>query len=552
MKKRTLGLVTVLLLAGAVWADEETEVKKPKPFGLGIGPTYIGGRDTDAEGTELSLTIYKQFINFKRLTKQSLADDENYYSRWVDQNECLGSCPSKSYCKKGVCICNPSEDVVQIYGQCFANTTAFFVGDDAKYRKPKPPARPEWCFCEKKNGGREICNQHRGREECQVVTYPNNFDHNSQFCRRGDHSFCLGKDINMFCGARTLQDPTDGINKHLCECRKDMKFDTRNMECRLFIDVDCTYETEADYDKESNLAKVLIQGVDPEKEYTFEEVRKAFCNIIEGESAEYNAHLVGEFTFTILGLSIGGFFAVCCITCVTACCCCKCCESVKAKIRSLDPRNAARAAGMGPGTQMAALGAVAAGEYMENKNDANDQQRIAAMQGQSMGMPGGAPPGYAPVPAGYPDQGPGYPQYPQEGYGQQGYAPVPTGYPQPDYPPQGYPPQGYPPQGYPPQGYPPQGQPGYIPPADGGPGLMNMAPELALAGAGAFTGNAAMTGMGVVAAAEKMDFQEDKEDRFRAAAIKGVPPPPMGYAGGAQPLYPQNQLPPAEANYPRQ
>jgi len=56
----------------------------------------------------------------------------------------------------------------------------------------------------------------------------------------------------------------------------------------------------------------------------------------------------------------------------------------------------------------------------------------------------------------------------------------------------------------------------------------------------------------VVAAAEKMDFQEDKEDRFRAAAIKGVPPPPMGYAGGAQPLYPQNQLPPAEANYPRQ
>ena len=83
MKKRTLGFVTVLLLAGAVWADEETEVKKPKPFGLGIGPTYIGGRDTDAEGTELSLTIYKQFINFKRLTKQSLADDENYYSRQV-------------------------------------------------------------------------------------------------------------------------------------------------------------------------------------------------------------------------------------------------------------------------------------------------------------------------------------------------------------------------------------------------------------------------------------------------------------------------------------
>ena len=80
---------------------------------------------------------------------------------------------------------------------------------------------------------------------------------------------------------------------------------------------------------------------------------------------------------------------------------------------------------------------------------------------------------------------------------------------------------------------------------------MNMAPELALAGAGAFTGNAAMAGMGVVAAAEKMGDMEDKEDRFRAAAIKGVPSPPMGYAGGGQPSYPQNNLPPSTANYPR-
>ena len=52
-----------------------------------------------------------------------------------------------------------------------------------------------------------------------------------------------------------------------------------------------------------------------------------------------------------------------------------------------------RDAGMGPGAQMAALGAVAAGEYMENRNDKQDEARVAAMQGQSMGMPGGAPPG---------------------------------------------------------------------------------------------------------------------------------------------------------------
>ena len=54
------------------------------------------------------------------------------------------------------------------------------------------------------------------------------------------------------------------------------------MECRLFIDVDCTYETDAGYDKESNLARVLIRGEEPEKDYTTAEIKKTFCNVIEG------------------------------------------------------------------------------------------------------------------------------------------------------------------------------------------------------------------------------------------------------------------------------
>ena len=54
---------------------------------------------------------------------------------------------------------------------------------------------------------------------------------------------------------------------------------------------------------------------------------------------------------------------------------------------------------------------------------------------------------------------------------------------------------------------------GYIPPAQGGMvgEVMNMAPELALAGGGALTGNKTMAGLGVIAAAEKWDGQEDKE-----------------------------------------
>ena len=56
------------------------------------------------------------------------------------------------------------------------------------------------------------------------------------------------------------------------------------MECRIFIDVDCTYETA--YPKaapDSNLIKLLrgVRGVEPDKDYTKEEVRAGFCNLLD-------------------------------------------------------------------------------------------------------------------------------------------------------------------------------------------------------------------------------------------------------------------------------
>ena len=54
------------------------------------------------------------------------------------------------------------------------------------------------------------------------------------------------------------------------------------------------------------------------------------------EATDYSQHLVGD--FTILGLSLGGFLLAALVTCLTCCCCCKCCESIKARIRALDPR----------------------------------------------------------------------------------------------------------------------------------------------------------------------------------------------------------------------
>ena len=135
-----------------------------------------------------------------------------------------------------------------------------------------------------------------------------------------------------------------------------------------------------------------------------------FC---DSEAAEYVSHLVGE--FTILGLSVAGFFLACCASCLTCCCCCKCCETVRMKIRRLDPRYVMKEMNQRnqnqnnqsniPTTEMAALGAIAVGEYINNREDNADAARIAAMQG---GQP--MAPGYTPLPQGYPQGGLPYPQ----------------------------------------------------------------------------------------------------------------------------------------------
>jgi len=553
-------VVVVICLATICQADEEIK-SRPKPFGVGLGPAYVGGRETDSEGEILVRKMYSWYINYKRLTNKMVEGDEQYYERWYANDACIGSCSGSSRCVKGICFCDPYEAQVQVYGQCVTNTSAYFTenSDNSKFRKPIPPPIPEWCYRKKKNGGKEIDPKFHGDERCEQITYPNNFDHNSQFCSAGDHSFCSTKDLNMFCSTKTILDPSQNKSRNFCECRKDMKFDRRNMECRIHLDVDCTYVSKLkDQDLNGTLVTEMLTGRQPipkggsvgvgettsgARGYTDSDVETTFCNLIDRLAEEYNEHFVPPFEFSLFGLGFGALAAVCCGSICAACCCCKCCNSCREKIRSMDPRNATR--GMGTGTQMAALGVVAAGEYMDRKGEREDDARVAAMQG---GAPG-APPGYAPVPTGYPGYPPEQAGYPQ---GQAVYPPVPAGYPPA---PAGYPPA---PAGYPPApaGYPPVGQPGYIPPPDKGllGDVAQMAPELALAGAGVATGNTMMAGMGAVAAFEKMDRDDEKEDRFRAAAMKGVPPPPMGYAGGPTPgaMPSVATLPAATANYPRQ
>ena len=62
-------------------ATAEMESLPPKPFGVGLGPTFIGGRDTDKAGTDLSLKIYKQFLQYKNLLFATPPNDKAYYDR---------------------------------------------------------------------------------------------------------------------------------------------------------------------------------------------------------------------------------------------------------------------------------------------------------------------------------------------------------------------------------------------------------------------------------------------------------------------------------------
>ena len=70
-----------------------------------------------------------------------------------------------------------------------------------RWRKPEVPSRPEYCWYrnEKKNGAKEIRPDMKNVPECQKISFPNVFDDKTQFCNPGDHNFCLGKDINMYC-----------------------------------------------------------------------------------------------------------------------------------------------------------------------------------------------------------------------------------------------------------------------------------------------------------------------------------------------------------------
>ena len=74
--------LNAILVSASTSGPTEDEKRIPKPFGLGQGPFFLGGRDIDAEGTKIALRIYRQFLVYQKFIGKSFLEDEQYYDRF--------------------------------------------------------------------------------------------------------------------------------------------------------------------------------------------------------------------------------------------------------------------------------------------------------------------------------------------------------------------------------------------------------------------------------------------------------------------------------------
>jgi len=310
----------------------------PKPFGLGVGPAFIGGRDTVWAGNSLVLELYAAYRKYKILTQKTTTEEADYYQRWTSQGLCIGSCGEHALCQAGVCICDGDQEFVQIFGRCLSNSTAFLKQDssDLKFRKPVAPPIPSACYKEVKRGDKKetILDPSKAHMEgCKKTEYPDEFDETSLPCDRSDHRSCLELDTNMYCAGSGA-----------CVCRQDMAFNRKTMECDLLLDVDCTEETGYDFvtEEEQEILEIVTGDKQKEdgRELDDEKVRKAFCVYLDGKAETYNGYRQGEFDLLIWGLNLGGFIILIFALLILASTFCFCFYYIMDFIHFLDPRNA--------------------------------------------------------------------------------------------------------------------------------------------------------------------------------------------------------------------
>jgi len=124
---------------------------------------------------------------------------DNYYPNNYQKNECEYGCPAHTHCEWGFCECDPG--YVKAWGVCRQEGLTV----------PEPSGRREGKVCQT-------------NQDCQIT------------------------DVNMICSEEKVlagngtTPPTTAATTGLkvCKCRRDMRWNTKALECQLYIDVDCS------------------------------------------------------------------------------------------------------------------------------------------------------------------------------------------------------------------------------------------------------------------------------------------------------------------------
>eukprot|EP00088_Acartia_fossae_P002654 TRINITY_DN1109_c0_g1_i2.p1 TRINITY_DN1109_c0_g1~~TRINITY_DN1109_c0_g1_i2.p1 ORF type:complete len:474 (-),score=121.22 TRINITY_DN1109_c0_g1_i2:391-1812(-) len=185
-----------------------------KKLGLGVGAGFLGGAALGAVGSVAALNVYHRYMMYRQLLymHQFGSYNNNYYNNQYLGGSCFGGCPINSYCSFGHCQCLGGFE--QRYGRCW---------------------RPE-----------DDWRQARISDPFSVA------------CR--DTGDCAKMDMNLICNTNKTIGP-DGR----CECREDMRWNSQEGECQIYLDVDCsaiTYDTEP--------SKVVLEAVNA----TLEKIEK--------------------------------------------------------------------------------------------------------------------------------------------------------------------------------------------------------------------------------------------------------------------------------------
>jgi len=158
-----------------------------KRLGIGVVNGFIGGSGFSYGTALAAFTVYHRYLKYKEHASPS-EFDETYYNAFYRQNQCQHGCPPSSHCQWGLCECDPGYH--KSWGLCRDMQL-----EDVSWLEGEPGSRKEGAPC-------------------------------------SEQSQCNRIDINLVC-----TESVDGT--HSCSCRRDMAWNSRTLECQMFLDVDC-------------------------------------------------------------------------------------------------------------------------------------------------------------------------------------------------------------------------------------------------------------------------------------------------------------------------